>query len=368
MANLFDYLDWRGDLPFSAVPFNDIDSLILSRLSYLPFDGIVSSCLDDKITILEAGKQILASEESLEQIIWQEDIPLIQELVASERFSPLNLSGYVNQVDLAKEKQFSAIVTELDPHRHYVAYRGTDLSLAGWKEDFNMSFTTPVPAQEDAVRYLEYVGSKLKGNFIIGGHSKGGNLAVYAGAFCSPELQKRIITIYNNDGPGFDSTILQTEGYQNIRAKIKTFVPQSSVVGMLLQHEEDYYVIHSTQIGLMQHDLYSWQVDRDNFVYLDQVTDGSKFIDETLKTWITSLEPEQREEFVDALFSIFEHTEVSSLKELTENWYGNSKLMLKSIRNMDETMRSSISKTLRLLFKAARQHVTLPLPKSKGSN
>lgn len=365
MANLFDYLDWRGDLPFTAAPFNDIDSLILSRLSYLPFDNIVTSSLEDPSTIAEAGEQFFDSSQAIEEVIWPDDIPLMKELMTSKRFADLNLLGYVNQVDFEKEKQLSALVIEINPTYHYVAFRGTDLSLTGWKEDFNMSFTTPVPAQEGAVEYLESVGNKLKGNFIIGGHSKGGNLAVYAAAFCSPQLQERILAIYNNDGPGFDSTVLETEGYQNISKKIKTFVPQSSVVGMLLQHEEDYFVIHSTQTGLMQHDLYSWQVDRDQFVYLDEVTDGSKFVDKTLKTWLSSLEPEQREEFVDALFSILENTGATSMRELTENWYKNSGVMLKSLRNMDETMRQSVSTTLRLLFKAARQHVNLPLPKTR---
>mgnify|MGYP000908151178 CR=1 FL=1 len=363
MANLFDYLDWRGDLTLDQVPFNDIDSLILSRLSYLPFDGIVPQSLQESITIAKASERFFASKEAHEHVIMQEDIPLLQEVANSGRFGPLNLLGYVNQVDLEEEKQFAAVVIQMSPDCHYVSFRGTDLTLVGWKEDFNMSFTTPVPAQEEAVRYLEQVGTTLTGNFVIGGHSKGGNLAVYAAAFCSEKLQGRILAVYNNDGPGFDSAVLATDGYQRIREKIKTFVPQSSVVGMLLQHEEDYFVIHSTQIGLMQHDLYSWEVERDQFVYLDTVTDGSKFIDQTLKTWVANLEPGQRELFVDALFSIFEQTKATSLKELTENWYTNARIILKSLRDMDDAMRQTISETLRLLLKSARQNIAIPGPK-----
>lgn len=365
MANLFDYLNWRGDLTLDQVPLNDIDSLILSRLSYLPFDNIVPKSLRESITIKEAGKRFLASEEAREHVILQEDIPLLQEIAASERFGPMHLLGYVNQIDEEAEKQFSAVIIQMSPDCHYVSYRGTDLTLVGWKEDFNMSFTTPVPAQEEAVRYFEGVGSTVRGNFVLGGHSKGGNLAVYAAAFCSEKLQKRILAVYNNDGPGFDSAVLETAGYKNIKEKIKTFVPQSSVVGMLLQHEEEYFVIHSTQIGLMQHDLYSWEVVRDQFVHLDTVTDGSKFIDQTLKTWVAALEPEQREQFVDALFSIFEQTEATSLKELTENWYTNARVILKSLRNMDDTMRQTISETLRVLLKSARQNLAIPSPRAR---
>lgn len=365
MANLFDYLEWRGDLTLGQAPFNDIDSLILSRLSYLPFDHVVPASLQSRITIAEASKLFFASEEASVRAIMKDDIHLLKAVAASDRFPDMNLMGYVNQVDFEDEKQFSAVVIEMDQDFFYVSFRGTDDTIVGWKEDFNMSFTTPVPAQEEAVRYLERIGNTLPGRFIVGGHSKGGNLAVYGAAFCPKEVQDRIAAVYNNDGPGFDAAVLESEGYQNIRHKIKTFIPQSSVVGMLLQHEEEYIVIHSTQIGLMQHDLYSWEVVRDQFVYLDTITDSSKFIDRTLKTWIANLDPEQREQFIDGLFSILEQTNARTLKELTENWYSNARVILKSFKDMDESMRQTMSETLSLLFKCAKQSMSISIPKPR---
>ena len=357
MANLFDYLKWRGDLSFEEARFSEIDSLILSRLSYLPFDGIVPSSLTSSISVAEAAEQFFRREDAEAQLIMKTDHPFLQEVAVSDRFSKLRLCGYTNQVDPDAEKQFAALVIRVLPQLSYVSYRGTDLSLAGWKEDFNMTFCTPVPAQVDAVHYLNSVADAIPGTLYGGGHSKGGNLAVYAAAFCRPEVQERIRFVHNHDGPGFDSCVLESDGYRRIAGRIKTFIPQSSVVGMLLQHEEDYYVIRSTQVGLMQHDLFSWEVDRNQFVYLDEVTDQSKFVDRTLKSWLTKLSPEQREQFVDTLFAILEETKASTLKELTLNWHKNAGIVLKSFREMDDEMRHNLSQALGLLFEAAKQNV-----------
>ena len=357
MSNLFDYLKWRGDLSLEQVPLNDIDSLILSRLSYLPFDGIAPSSLASTITVAEAAEQILQREDPEEGLIMKMDLPFLQEIAESQRFAKLGLCGYTNQVDPDAEKQFAALVIRLLPGLSYVSYRGTDLSLAGWKEDFNMSFCTPVPAQIDAVRYLNDVADAVPGTLCVGGHSKGGNLAVYAASFCRPEVQDRVRFVHNHDGPGFDGSVLASDGYQRITQKIRTFIPQSSVVGMLLQHEEDYYVVRSSQVGLMQHDPFSWEIQRDQFVYLDEVTDQSKFVDRMLKSWLTQLSPEQREQFVDTLFSILQETNATTLKELTLNWHRNAGIVLKSFREMDETMRQNLHHALGLLLEAAKENV-----------
>lgn len=365
MANLFDYLKWRGDLSLKQAPFNEIDNLILARLSYLPFDGIVTDSFQETISIAEASDLFFRSKDGPENVIMRADLPLLRDVAANKRYAQMGLSGFINQVDLEDEKQFAALVIQMEPEVAYISYRGTDLSLAGWKEDFNMSFCTPVPSQEEAVNYLNRAAQALPGKFILGGHSKGGNLAVYAAAFCNPEVQGRILAVYNNDGPGFDSSILTSPGYQRISGKITTFIPQSSVVGMLLQHEEGYSVIQSSQIGLMQHDLFSWDVVKDRFVHLEQVDDHSRFVDQTLKTWLSNLSPKQREELIDNLFSIFEATNATTLKELTDNWHTNARILLRSYLNLDEEMRQNIAQILSLLFAAAKQYIVLSLARPK---
>lgn len=211
------------------------------------------------------------------------DVDLLKLLAENRRYRNMKLTYYVNQIENESQMQFSAVTVQISKKLHFVSYRGTDNTLVGWKEDFNMSFTCPVPAQKSAVEYLEQVASKTTGELILGGHSKGGNLAVYAAAFCKQALQGRIATVYNFDGPGFSQKVIKAEGYINICNKVTTYVPQSSIVGMLLEHEEKYTIIHSNQLGIMQHDIYSWMVERNHLVTLREITNSSKVIDRTLK-------------------------------------------------------------------------------------
>lgn len=363
MGNLFDYLKSRGDLSLEEAPFNDVDSLILARLSNLPFDGIVPGNLDSIISVGAASERFFQSGEAEKKVILRADLRLLREVAVNKRFAQMGLCGYTNQIDIKVEKQFAAMIIRIGPQLSFISFGGTDLSLTGWKEDFNMSFCTPIPAQEEAVCYLNQAATSMPGKFIVGGHSKGGNLSAYSSSFCETQVQERIIAVYNMDGPGFNASILESNGHRRIAEKIKTFIPHSSVVGMLLQHEEDYYVVRSTQIGLMQHDLFSWEVENDHFVYVDQVTHGSKFIDRTLKTWLSSLSLAEREEFVDGLFSILEETNATTVRELSSNWHKNARVVLKSIRNLDDDMRQNLAQTLGLLGKAAKQAVQLTMPR-----
>lgn len=178
MANVFDYLDWRGDLTLGLVPLCDVDALVLSRLSYLPLDGLVPP---EGATVGALMRQLLTSKPPL---LLPEDGRFIPALAASQRFCEMRIMDYVNQIDLESQTQFAAITVALGDGRHFVAFRGTDGTLVGWKEDFNMAFTCPVPAQRLAAHYAASAMLRFPGEFLLGGHSKGGNLAVYAAAFC----------------------------------------------------------------------------------------------------------------------------------------------------------------------------------------
>lgn len=359
MTNIFDYLKWRGDLKISQAPFNHVDALILSRLSFIPFEDIVSGNPTQEITISQAAHTFFSTEVSINYIFTDQDVRLLEALMNSARFKDMGLSGYVNEIDYKTQKQFAALLINVGNHTHFISYRGTDNTLVGWKEDFNMSFMTPVPSQVSAVHYLEKAAEAISGYIRTGGHSKGGNLAVYAASFCSRQVQKRIIEVYNNDGPGFDSEIIGEEGYATVCGRIHTFVPQSSIVGMLLEHEEDYRIVHSTQSGLLQHDLYSWEVIGNDFVYLDTVSNQSRFIDRTLKDWMQQMDASQREQFIEAIYSIFNETNAKTLDELTSNWYKNASIILKSLKNMDAPLKQFTSETLSLLIKSAKQNLLM---------
>ena len=159
---------------------------------------------------------------------------------------------------------------------------------------------------------------------MIGGHSKGGNLAVYAAAFCSFATKSRVNVVYNNDGPGFHESIINSQEYQEILPRIHTFLPQSSIIGRLLNHKEQTTILKSTQTGIMQHDLYSWQVEGKKFVSLEELTNGSQFVDKTIKDWLKAVSPEQRGECIDILFQILESTEATTMSEISRKKFNLS--------------------------------------------
>ena len=226
-----------------------------------------------------------------------------------------------------------------------------------------MSFTTPVPAQLESVRYLENAAEYLPGELITGGHSKGGNLAVYAAAYASAGVRSRIREIYSNDGPGFQSSVLLTDGYVAIADRIRSFVPQSSVVGMMLEHEEDYTIVKSRNMSFWQHDLYSWEVLGKSMVSLDRVTNSSVFIDRTLKDWLEKLTKEQREKFVDGVFSLLESTNAESFEEFKASRLANIASVIRSAAGLDEETRDHIIYALGLLARSAKDNFGDFLPK-----
>ena len=221
-----------------------------------------------------------------------------------------------------------------------------------------MSFSELVPAQTDAANYLNNIAYKYKNNIRVGGHSKGGNLAVYAAAFCDTEIQDRIINVYNNDGPGFCDKIINSKQYQNIIKKVHTYIPQSSIIGRLLNHQEEITILKSTQTGIMQHDLYTWQVLGGEFVK-DELTNSSEFIDKTITNWLKEVNPEQRGEFFDTLFDILNTTEAKTLSELSKNKLETAKRLLESYKHIDDESKELLSKTLSVLFQSARRSIII---------
>lgn len=321
MANMFDYLDWRGDLDFSQSPFCEIDGLILSMISYVDFEGIIPSAEEGtEIVLLDAARAYVRQHRGkpayVGLIVPPEVVSLMAKAAKSKRFGTLSVSAYENRVEDEAQMQFCAMTYRDERGVNTVAFRGTDDSLIGWKENLNMSFRAPVPAQLRAVEYLEERMSASEGDFIVCGHSKGGNLAVYSAVSCAPQYKDRIRAVYSNDGPGFTKEFISHTDYLDMRPKIRTFVPQSSVVGMLLEHEESYEVVKSTQSGLLQHNSFSWEVLGARFIHLDALTEESRRIDRTVKKWVNDMTAEEREAFVESLYEVIRATNAKTLTEL----------------------------------------------------
>lgn len=366
MADLFDYLLWRGDLGMDAVPPNPVDTLILSELSYIGFDGLVRGDFLYPVPLKVAAEAFLALPDREDRVRVKKDVELIAACARSARFAPLRLVFYRNELLPEQESQFAAVTWLMPEGGALITFRGTDMSLAGWKEDFNMSFQDAVPAQEKGLRYLEAFARTHEGPIYLAGHSKGGNIAVYAAAKCQPEHQARIVAVHNHDGPGFQSAMMRDPGYRAVLPKVHTFLPQSSVVGMLLEHEEPYTVVKSRQISLLQHDPYSWEVLGGDFVRMAQVDDSSRFLDRAIKTWLAGRSLEERNEFVDAVYELLTMGQVDDLRHviLPRN-------VLRYLRQLgtDEQMRSVIAREFTELFRTAldlRRREPLGLPERQA--
>ncbi len=356
MANILDYIKWRGDLTLEQSEFNEIDSLILSRFSYLPFDSLIKS--DETVNIAELSERFATKDVKKLNILWDDDVELFPLMGKSKRFGKMLVTKYINKISMEQEKQFSAITILMPDDTIYVSYRGTDNTLVGWKEDFNMSFEEHTASQQDSVKYLNEIANIYSNKLRIGGHSKGGNLAVYSSIFCNSEIKDRIINIYNNDGPGFSDKITETAEYKDIINKVHTYIPQSSVIGRLLNHQEKYTVIKSTQKGIMQHDLYSWQLEGKEFITVDEVTNGSEFVDKTIKTWLSNVEPEKRAQVINIIFDILKTTDAETLAGIRENWFNSAKIIIKTYQNVDDESKKMITQVFHSLLKIIKANIT----------
>lgn len=363
MPDIYDYMAWRGDIGIDQDGFNEVDNLVLSAFAYVPLDGLVPP---GGISIGEAARLFAARPELHKLLRMQKDKRLFEEVGRCPRFARLKLRSYVNIISEREETQFAAVTVETGDGGVFVAYRGTDNTLVGWKEDFNMGFMRHIPAQSSAVAYLEDVaaglGASFNGPLRVGGHSKGGNLAVYASAFCSRAVQDKITAVYNNDGPWLHAELAGQPEYLAVCDRLEAFIPQTSIVGMLLEHEGRYSVIRSNQKGLFQHCIYSWQVAGPGFVRLDTVTRGSEFVDRTVKTWLAECSEEQRAMFVEALFSIISAGGARTFQEMRANRQRNALAMLKAYIGLDKNVRKVMGRALRLFVKAAYRHAEYITP------
>ena len=355
MNTISDYFKWRGDLTLDKTPFNEVDAAILARFSYEPFDGIVPENVREQISVEDACYGLLNQPDLNARVLDEYDIIFIKLLAESRRFKDMKISGFVNDTDEERQTQFSACLFETDGEQtFYVAYRGTDNTIIGWKEDFNMGFEFPVPAQKMALAYFEKVAATYKdGTFIIGGHSKGGNLAVYAATYCDEVYNASITDIYNFDGPGFTEKIMTEDEFRKIEDRIHTFVPGFSVVGMLLEHLEDYSVVSSGAAGIMQHEIFTWETGPVSFVHKKEVSEGSRFVDETFKEWLSGLDKTQREQFVDTVFNLMMSGDAHTLNQFSLHRKETLDAMIKTYKNLDDDTRNGFLHAAKRLFGSA---------------
>lgn len=345
MKSIIDYIKKYGEYSIDDMPFNEVDSLILCQLSYLKYDGMVPPLHGKEpfVTLPEIFEMDEYDNLFEDRRFEENNRKLFEAAAQSTRFSSMLLGNYVSMTDTSWELQFSAMTFTFENGTFYLAYRGTDETIIGWKEDCNMALITPVPAQEKAMQYLNLIAEISSGNFYIGGHSKGGNLAVYAASTCLPLISERIITIYNHDGPGFKKgTVTESEGFKMISGKIKKYMPHSSIIGMLMESDEPTEIIECKSFGILQHDPFNWIVDGDSFVRVDSLYKHVSLQDETVNQWINEMTDEERKIFVDELYNVITANGATTLIDIMDDFLSNSKAMKKAFDELDPKTRDII--------------------------
>lgn len=349
--NFMDYLTWRGDITFDERPLNEVDNLIFSELAYLKMDELIP---EGGITIAGLSDAFLASGYGRSPLV-NDPLPLLQRLKDCPRYQNVIVRDYVNMVDSDKLIQFSAVTYCYRDGEAYIAYRGTDDTIVGWREDMNFSFQTRTPGQQESVVYLNRVARELTGALTVGGHSKGGNFAIYAAVFCDPEIRDRIVRIYSNDGPGFRSEIVNTANYQVILDRTVKIIPESSLVGILLSDREHRHVITSSAKGIMQHNPYTWNVRGTVFVEADERSAASVFMDDTLHRWLDTLSEDDMRVLVDTIFDVLEASGASTLSEINADKVTTYQAIIKAAAKIDPAARAELLGFLKKLFFSGRE-------------
>ncbi len=354
MSNINDYLDWRGDITFAQSPFNVVDNLILAELAYTDFGGIVPGPgINEKISLDSVYKKFFelhTEEEIMAKSSETKVAPfLMHRMVKSNRFKNIYLTGYVNEINDELDVQFSVVTFLLDDNTYFVAYRGTDSTIVGWKEDCNMGYLYQTTGQQRAMKYLNDNFSNVDKKIRVGGHSKGGNFAVYASSFCDENIQENIINVYSNDGPGFRSEVCQEKGYQHILPKIISTVPENSIVGMLLSNDIKHNVVKSTGSGMGQHNPMTWCVLGATFEESELASSSVK-IDNAVTMWLESLSDNDRMEFIDTLFKPFEAGDITTLDDLSSLKWSDISKMHTALQDLPEDTQALVKDAIKKLM------------------
>lgn len=361
-STILEYLEQVRD-DFFQTPFHEIDALILSQMSYLNLEGIVPNLEDDSPVLpIPSLYKIENFDDMVKDTLAPSlNIKLLRRICASPRFRQVTLHAYANKYDTLTEEQFSAVTFFLPTGKTVVTFRGTDLTITGWKEDFNMLFLSPVPSQNSSVDYLEEIAQKTTGEILVIGHSKGGNLAVYSSAFCKKEIKPRIIQVYNLDGPDFPKDIVEYENYAEAEKKVIKIVPEGSFIGNIFENRIEPKIIKSYNFSLLQHDPFSWHCDEITFHESGSFSHHIQHLDKTLNTLTYELDVSQRKLLVDTLFEIISSTKLESLSEFSFSILREKESIKKALKEVDpeiaNCMKEMLKRLVQISFETRKERI-----------
>ena len=348
MGNVMDYISWRGDLSLEQSQFNEVDNLILACFSYVNLDGISAVTKQKGIGLKKLTEEFMKLYTMKELEADKSFIRLapfmMMEMAKSARFGKCVVRNYVNDIVTEAEQQFAAMEIVLEDGTSYVSFRGTDDTIIGWKEDFNLS-TGVVPAQKRAIEYLQKISEHTDGMLRVGGHSKGGNLAIYGSVMCKSAHEK-ILEIYSNDGPGFSREFQELPETKEMMPKIIRIIPEYSIIGTLLEHEKEPVIVASSSKGLLQHDGFSWEVQGPALVRRDSLNKTALRFIEILHKWIDGIDMEQKRLLIEDLFATLQASGYENLSEVQSGGLKSLAAMVKRVEKFAPESRGMMQELL----------------------
>ena len=352
MGNILTYADSTRRRSFQELPFSCVDSLILSEVSYYNFENSPFCASDFSVSLSQWFCGDGAGRTLRGMITAENDCRLMASLAEGGRHGDLRACGYMSVLDREQTQQFSAITFAIEPGTYYIAFRGTDNTVVGWKEDMALYYLPEIPAQAAARDYAIEIMSRIPGRFYLGGHSKGGNLAIYCAAHLPEHLQERLITVFDHDGPGFPTHFYEQRGYQAIAPKIYKTLPRSSVIGLLLEDGTGYHVVDSSAEAILQHDPFTWLVEGDGFISLPEVDSFALHVDLALTQWTEGMEPETRKKLVDLIFDVIFSTGIRAFVEMSDG-------TIRHVSAMMNYLKETTAEEKRLILDSVKRLLTI---------
>ena len=355
MSSIVDYIEWRGDLSFRERPFNDVDNLILSELAYVDLRWILKNGEQDSMLLSEAFRKYEELGRDQNYLV-NNPTPIFKKCAETVRFGNLIVKDFVDLQSRGNQFQFAAMTFELGDGTIYIAFRGTDNSLVGWREDLNFSFMESTPAQLCAADYLDFEAERTSAVIRVGGHSKGGNLAMFAAAFCEDENKFRILKVYSNDGPGFNEIVVENENYKKILDKVDLIIPEGSLIGVLLFNKQDKQIVQSNaRGGASQHNPYSWLVGKNGFLQAEKQSSISVLLDHTLDEWLKRLDRDKKQKFVNIVFDTLESTGAKTFSQINADKWTYYNAIAKAAMKLAPDQVGTIVEVLRQLLSAGKE-------------
>ncbi|MGN0779624.1 MAG: Mbeg1-like protein [Aristaeellaceae bacterium] len=357
---MLDYLRTCGEKSLTELPLNDVDRLIFAQLAYLDLRGATPhQSLSGALAQAAFDTDADASEMRF-PYQHKDDRQLCALLTGCTRYEGVTFESFRSAYQPDREQQFAALVLRLPDGAVHIAYRGTDITLAGWKEDFNLAFMDEIPSQTMGCQLAEELAPDAP-RLELCGHSKGGNLALYAAVSGSAELRSRLRCVVSFDGPGLSRQLAESPAWQALQGRMRLISPTFSLLGTLFHQPEDVRIVESRAIGPAQHYPYSWKTDGADFAYAPRRSRPGQTLGDIITVALAQLPPPTRERFVEAVYAIIASTGAQTASDLLTGWVHNARAMLRQLRATDKETYRLMLHALGTFFRAAAEVMGLPL-------